>query len=163
MRDAIEKADILIEALGWIRRFKDQTVVIKLGGSLMDDEAGMHHTLLDIVFMSTVGMRPVIVHGGGAKISRAMEEANITPRFIHGRRYTDDATLEIVTRVLGGEINQSIGQQIEALEGRAMTLNCVEGANHLVLHGERLTLDAPEGPTDLGHVGHITRVDRQFP
>ena len=161
MRDAIEKADILIEALGWIRRFKDQTVVIKLGGSLMDDEAGMHHTLLDIVFMSTVGMRPVIVHGGGAKISRAMEEANITPRFIHGRRYTDDATLEIVTRVLGGEINQSIGQQIEALEGRAMTLNCVEGANHLVLHGERLTLDAPEGPTDLGHVGHITRVDRQ--
>ena len=75
MRDAIEKADVLIEALGWIRQFRDQVTVIKLGGSVMEDAEALRHLLVDIVFMETVGMRPVVVHGGGAAISRAMDEA----------------------------------------------------------------------------------------
>ncbi|MCA9178361.1 MAG: acetylglutamate kinase [Planctomycetales bacterium] len=160
MEEAIQKADILIEALGWIRRLKDRTVVIKLGGSIMNSEDALRHVLLDIVFMSTVGMRPVIVHGGGAKISEAMSEAGIVPRFVHGRRYTDDETLEIVKRVLGGEINRWLGEQIELLGGRAMTLNCEGGPENVVLHGERLTLDSPDGPLDLGRVGTVTSVDR---
>ena len=77
MEEAIAKADTLIEALGWIRQFRDKITVIKLGGSVMEDEGALRHVLIDIVFMETVGMRPVVVHGGGAAISRAMEAAGI--------------------------------------------------------------------------------------
>jgi acetylglutamate kinase len=159
LKEAIEKADVLIEALGWIRRFRDRITVIKLGGSIMDDPNAMLHVLVDIVFMETVGMRPVVVHGGGAAISRAMDEAGIESRFINGRRYTDEATLAIVERVLAGKINQHIAQQIERLEGRAMNLN-FDSTN--VLYGEPLRLTDDDGQAiDLGHVGTITRVDRQ--
>ena len=113
MQDAIEKADVLIEALGWIRRFRDKVTVIKLGGSVMENENHLRHLLLDIVFMETVGMRPVVVHGGGAAISRAMDAAGLTPRFIQGRRYTDDATLAIVEQVLAYETCESIAKRIE--------------------------------------------------
>src|SRR5215467_15651972 len=100
---AIEKADVLIEALGWIRRFRDKVTVIKLGGSVMEDANALRHLLIDIVFMESVGMRPVVVHGGGAAISRAMDAAGLKPTFIQGRRYTDDATLKIVEEVLAYE------------------------------------------------------------
>ena len=89
MDEAIAKADVLIEALGWIRRFRDKVTVIKLGGSVMEDPQALAHLLVDVVFMETVGMRPIIVHGGGAAISRAMAEAALEPRFVDGRRYTD--------------------------------------------------------------------------
>ncbi len=108
MQEAIAKADTLIEALGWIRRFRDKVTVIKLGGSLMEKPDSLLHVLVDIVFMETVGMRPVVVHGGGAAISRAMDAAGIKPQFIQGRRYTDERSLEIVERVLAGEINESL-------------------------------------------------------
>src|SRR4026208_2481485 len=117
------KADTLIEALGWIRRFRDKITVIKLGGSFMDDENALRHVLLDIVFMESVGMRPVVVHGGGKAINRAMDEAGIQPRFIQGRRVTDDATLAIVERVLAEETNEKLAQLIEKYGGRAMNLN----------------------------------------
>src|SRR5881409_1630657 len=133
VRDAIEKADLLIEALGWIRQFRDKVTVIKLGGSLMDDVDALDHLLLDIVFMETVGMRPIVVHGGGAAISRAMAEANLEPRFIQGRRYTDAATLGIVERLLAGEINERIASRIEEFGGRAMPLNFVGPTNNNVL------------------------------
>jgi acetylglutamate kinase len=161
VQDAIEKADLLIEAMGWIRQFRDKITVIKLGGSVMEDPDALRHLLVDIVFMETVGMRPIVVHGGGAAISRAMEEAKIVPRFIQGRRYTDDATLGIVERVLAGEINESIASQIEEMGGRAMPLNFAGEQNNNVLFGERLTLAGDDGqPVDLGHVGRVTRVDR---
>ncbi|RIK72779.1 MAG: acetylglutamate kinase [Planctomycetota bacterium] len=163
MQDAIEKADVLIEAMGWIRQFRDKITVIKLGGSVMEDPAALDHLLLDIVFMETVGMRPIVVHGGGAAISRAMAEANLQPRFIEGRRYTDEATLRIVERVLARDINESIAQRIEAFGGRAMPLNFTGETNNNVLFGERLTLPARGGggPIDLGYVGNVTRVDRE--
>src|SRR5690606_28527054 len=81
VQDAIEKADVLIEAMGWIRRFRDSITVIKLGGSVMEDADALRHLLVDIVFMETVGMRPIVVHGGGAAISRAMSKANLEPQF----------------------------------------------------------------------------------
>ncbi len=79
MQDAILKADVLIEAMGWIRQFRDKITVIKLGGSVMEDPESLRHLLVDVVFMESVGMRPIVVHGGGAAISRAMAEVNIEP------------------------------------------------------------------------------------
>lgn len=163
MQDAIEKADVLIEAMGWIRHFRDKVTVIKLGGSVMEDPEALSHLLLDIVFMETVGMRPIVVHGGGAAISRAMAEANLEPRFIQGRRYTDEATLKIVERVLAGAINESIAERIEQFGGRAMPLNFVGPTNNNVLFGERLLLTGRDGELqDLGFVGQVTRVKREI-
>jgi acetylglutamate kinase len=157
LNDPIQKADILIEALGWIRRFRDKVTVIKLGGSVMECENALRHLLIDVVFMETVGMRPVLVHGGGAAITREMNASGIESRFIQGRRYTDAATRDIVERVLAYETNESIAASIERYGGRAQPLN-FRSTN--VLFGERLQLPSPDGPIDLGYVGHVTRVDR---
>lgn len=158
VQEAIEKASTLIEALEWIRRFRDKITVIKLGGSVMGDETALRHVLIDIVFMETVGMRPVLVHGGGNLISEAMREAGIEPRFVQGRRYTDEATLKIVEEVLAYQTNERLAAEIEALGGRAMNLN-FRTTN--VLTGEKIQLESEEGAVDLGRVGRVTRVDRQ--
>jgi acetylglutamate kinase len=158
LKDAVEKADVLIEALGWIRKFRGRITVIKVGGSVMEDDSAMRHLLLDIVFMESVGMRPVVVHGGGAAISRAMEQAGLEARFVQGRRYTDLATRDIVQRVLAGEVNHRLVDWIEELGGRAAPLN-FQTTN--VLFGERLRLEDAQGEAvDLGYVGDVTRVDR---
>jgi len=158
VQEAIAKADTLIEALGWIRRFRGKVTVIKLGGSFLDDEDALRHVLIDIVFMETVGMRPVVVHGGGPAINRAMDAAGIAPRFVQGRRYTDEEALEIVERVLAQETNEMLARLIEENGGRAMNLN-FQTTN--VLFGERLQLlDEAGQPVDLGSVGVVTRVDR---
>ncbi len=155
---AIQKADTLIEALGWIRKFRDTTTVIKLGGSVVEHPESLRHLLLDIVFMSTLGMRIIVVHGGGKAISRAMDAAGIEPRFVQGRRYTDKATLDIVEKVLATQVNHEIVAKIEEFGGRAMSLNFLSTN---VLFGEKLTLPGPDGePIDLGNVGEVTRVDR---
>ena len=112
MDDAIRKADVLIEALSYIRTFRDRLTVIKLGGSAMEDADALRATLEDVVFMETVGMRPILVHGGGKPIDRAMAAAGLRPRKVQGRRYTDDETLAIVVRVLREEINATIVEQI---------------------------------------------------
>ena len=158
MQQAIQKADTLIEALGWIREFRDKTTVIKLGGSLLDDVDSLRHILLDIHFMETVGMRPVVVHGAGNRISAAMKAAGIEPRFVQGRRYTDRPTLEIVERVLACETKQELADEYEKIGGRAMTLN-FDGTP--VLYGEPLKLKDEDGAdVDLGFVGEVTKVER---
>lgn len=157
MQAAIEKADVLIEALRWIRTFRGKITVIKLGGSVMEDERAMSHLLLDILFMETVGMQPVIVHGGGAAISRAMKEAGILPRFVQGRRYTDEETVKIVEQVLAYQINEKLARGIEELGGRAQPLNF---RTKNVLFGQKLALtDGSGSAIDLGLVGEVTRVD----
>ena len=105
MDDAIRKAETLIEALSYIRQFQGKLTVIKLGGSAMEEADALRATLHDVVFMATVGLRPVLVHGGGKPIDRAMAAAGLTPRKVLGRRYTDDDTLAIVVRVLLQDIN----------------------------------------------------------
>src|SRR5205807_4496566 len=95
MDEAIRKADVLIEALSYIRTFRDKLTVIKLGGSAMEDADALRATLQDVVFMETVGLRPVLVHGGGRPIDRAMAAAGLVPRKVQGRRYTDEAILDI--------------------------------------------------------------------
>lgn len=157
---AVSKADILIEALSYIRKFRDRLTVIKLGGSAMEDPEALKATLQDVVFMETVGMRPVLVHGGGKPIDRAMAQAGLQPRKVQGRRYTDEATLAIVVQVLLQEINASIEKQIRELGGRAV-------GPHLgslqYLAGEKMLLAGSEGqPIDLGRVGRVTRVDTEL-
>ena len=157
-KEAIAKADTLIEAMGWIRRFRGKTTVIKLGGSLMGNSDALRHTLLDIIFMESVGMRPVVVHGGGPSINKAMEAAKIEPVWVKGRRLTDASTLEIVENVLAYELNEQLTQEVERFGGRAMNLN-FRTTN--VLFGEKLLLEeAGSEPIDLGFVGQVTRVDR---
>ncbi|MGQ0636746.1 MAG: acetylglutamate kinase [Planctomycetaceae bacterium] len=155
--DAIRKADVLIEALGWIRRFQDALVVIKLGGSTLEDQPGVRHLLTDVVFMKAVGLHPVLIHGGGKAISAAMKESGIVPRFVQGRRFTDEATLEIVARVLAEEICGEIVSQIREQGGDAVGLSYL---SQNVLVGEKLLLpDALGQPVDLGFVGQVVRVD----
>jgi len=155
--DAMTKADILVEAMGWISMFRDKTTVVKLGGSVLDNPDALRHLLLDVCFLSVVGMRPVIVHGGGKRINLAMEEAGLEPKFVQGRRYTDQKTLEIVKRVLAEETNQFLADELEKLGGRAMTLNFLSTP---VLEGRKLTVNDNGQAMDLGFVGEVTSVDR---
>ena len=158
MQQAIEKANTLIEALAWIRQFRDKTTVIKLGGSMLSDPEAIQNILVDILFMESVGMRPVVVHGAGSRISTAMKAAGIEPRFVAGRRYTDAATLAIVEQVLAQDTNQELADTFEKIGGRAMTLNFESTP---VLTGQLLKLNDDQGePLDLGFVGEITKVDR---
>jgi acetylglutamate kinase len=157
MDHAIRKAETLIEALSYIRQFRNRLIVIKLGGGAMEEPDALKATLQDVIFMATVGLRPILVHGGGGPIDRAMADSGLKPRKVMGRRYTDDQTLAIVVRVLLKEINADLEKQVRALGGRAV-------GPHLgslqFLFGEKLTLPGPDGqPIDLGRVGKVTRVD----
>ncbi|MCA8999978.1 MAG: acetylglutamate kinase [Planctomycetaceae bacterium] len=160
MEDALTKVKVLVEALSWIRRFRDRYVVVKLGGSALDDPGAVTRCLSDVVFMEAVGMRPIIVHGGGKAISKAMSEAGIEPRFVQGRRYTDEKTLNIATRVLAQEICESLVDQINTHGGRAVGLHMF---SQNVLIGERLTLPGTDGTSvDLGRVGTVTDLRRDL-
>jgi acetylglutamate kinase len=155
--EAIRKADVLIEALGFIRKFHGKFTVIKLGGSVMEDPESLRALLVDVVFMQTVGMRPVVVHGGGKAITVAMEQAGLQPHFVQGRRYTDEPTLAIVARVLAEEINADIERHINKFGGRASGLH---HKTHQCLFGRKLWLEnGPEGKIDLGRVGDVKAVD----
>ena len=157
MDEAIRKAKVLIEALSWIQRFRGRFVVVKIGGSTLDDVAAVDSLLTDVVFMATVGMKPVIVHGGGKAISAAMSIAGIESKFVAGRRFTDQQTLQIVSRVLVEDICQSIVDRINSNGGRSTGLHF---GTENVLTAEKLTLKDEQGNAgDLGHVGHVTEVD----
>jgi acetylglutamate kinase len=156
MDDAIRKAEALIEAGSYIRMFRDKLTVLKLGGSAMEDPTALEATLQDVAFMETVGLRPVLVHGGGKAIDRAMAQAGLQPRKVQGRRVTDDATLEIVVRVLTQETDGLV-EQLRLLGAQAVPLY---DRGLQCLFGERLMLPGPDGrPLDLGYVGRVTRVN----
>jgi acetylglutamate kinase len=150
MESAIEKAAVLIEALPYIKGFHHKIVVVKLGGAAMTQESVLHSVVHDVVFMEQVGMYPLIVHGGGPAISAAMKEAGLEPRFIDGQRYTDEKTLEIVARVLVGEISADIVKRIDQTGGVGVAVN---GRDSNFLRGCR------RAGKDLGLVGEITGVD----
>src|SRR5436853_6427539 len=121
MQDLIAKAGTLLEALPYIQKFNGATFVIKYGGSFMDspDPNVRNGVARDIVFLEAVEINPVIVHGGGKAISRAMEKSGLQPRFVQGQRVTDQATVDIVERVLSGEINPEIVSTIKSVGGAA--------------------------------------------
>ncbi|OAT80311.1 acetylglutamate kinase [Desulfotomaculum copahuensis] len=161
MASALEKAGILVEALPYIKKFYGKTVVIKYGGHAMVDCALKKAVLTDVVLMKYVGMRPVIVHGGGPEITAMLKKLGIESRFIGGLRVTDDETMEIVEMVLVGKINKEIVSMLNAFGGRAVGLS---GKDAGLLQAARKLGRArrPDGTVemvDIGHVGEITRVD----
>lgn len=157
MESAIRKASVLIEAMNYIRSFRDKITVIKLGGSAMEDPEAVTATLQDVVFMETVGMRPVLVHGGGKAIDRAMKQSGLIPTKVAGRRYTDDDTLKIVVDTLLNEINAGLVNQIRELGGHAVALHT---GGLQVLNGRKLAMaDETGAPIDLGRVGTVTGVN----
>jgi len=160
MLEAIRKATVLIEALGWIQRFRSKYVVVKLGGSTLDQPEAVDSLLTDVVFMASVGMRPVIVHGGGKAISAAMKVAGIVPRFVEGRRFTDSDTLKIASDVLVQNISASI---VDSLRAKGDTATALHFQSENALIAEKLELkDAAGEPIDLGYVGNVIKVDRDL-
>jgi len=155
--EAINKANALIEALNYIRQFRNRIVVIKLGGSLMETDHTQRDLLTDVVFMATVGMQPILVHGGGKSINAAMKQYGIEPQFVQGLRYTDERTLTIVEHVLVNQINAGIVSTIKQLGVSAMGLHSLSSC---VLSAEQTTLQSPDGrQIDLGLVGNVTYVN----
>ncbi len=160
MQEAINKASVLIEALPYIQQYYDKTIVVKLGGSVMDDPEAERDLLRDIVFMNYVGMQPVIVHGGGKEISKAMDEAGLEPVFVQGLRYTDDRTLAIAENVLCGRINRRIVETLESFGCKAIGLNSLTSC---VLFADRLYLPGEQGRRiDIGYVGRVETVNAKI-
>lgn len=160
MEAAINKASALVEALSYIQRFQDKVVVVKVGGSIMDDEAALSTILNDVVFMNYVGMQPVIVHGGGKAINEAMEKAGLQPQWVQGRRYTDERTLAIAEHVLCNNINRFIVNFIQSQGCEAMGLHSLSS---VVLFAQKTFLPGEGGRRiDLGMVGDVNRVNARL-
>jgi acetylglutamate kinase len=160
LNPAISKASALVEALSYIQRFHNKIVVVKVGGSIMDDEAALSNLLNDIVFMNYVGMQPVLVHGGGKAINQAMETAGLKPQMVQGRRYTDERTLAIAEHVLCNQVNRFIVSFIQTQGCEAMGLHSLSSN---VLFAEKTYLQRPDGRRiDLGMVGDVTSVNARL-
>jgi acetylglutamate kinase len=155
------KAAVLIEALPYIQRFRGKWVVVKFGGSAMEDEKVMDDVLEDVVFLATVGIRPLLVHGGGKSITRAMERAGMKANFVAGHRVTDKDTLDIVVRVLTEETNADIISRIENYGTRAIA-GFQNGRSLLRAKKKAMTVKDKRGKTqevDVGFVGKVVSVD----
>src|SRR5882762_7533161 len=153
MEKLISKAATLIEALPYIQRFRSQIFVVKYGGSFMDspDPEERHRVARDVVFLEAVGINPVVVHGGGKAITRALEESGVKSQFVHGYRATDAASAEIVDRVLSREINPEIVGAIQEFGGKARTF-----AGPEIFRCRKFS---PEADVDLGFVGEVSEVN----
>jgi acetylglutamate kinase len=159
VQDPIAKASTLLEALPYIQKFSGETFVVKYGGSFMDspDENVRTSVARDIVFLEAVEINPVIVHGGGKAIDRAMEKAGLKVNKIQGQRVTDEATVQIVDDVLSREINPEVVKTINALGGRAVGF-----AGTDIFKCKRLYLDDKDHPgqkIDIGYVGEVIEVN----
>src|ERR1039457_4754203 len=151
MQDLIKKADVLLEALPYVQRFRSSTFVVKYGGSFMDspDPKVREGVAADIVFLEAVGINPIVVHGGGKAITKAMEKAGINAQFIQGMRVTDEKSMEIVEDVLANVINRDIVETIQKLGGKARSFSGKD-----VFKCRKLLTDG----VDLGYVGEVTDV-----
>jgi acetylglutamate kinase len=157
VEQAIAKAEALIEAMEYIRRFAGRIVVVKLGGSILEDTALQKKLLCDVAFMAAVGIQPIIVHGGGKAITKAMNEAGLEPVWVQGRRYTDERTLAIVEHTLIHKVNDQMCKTLAELGCDAMGLHSLSSC---VLFAEPLRLAGQDGrKLDLGLVGQVTEVN----
>ena len=156
MKQAIQKASVLIEALPHIQRFRGETIIVKFGGSSMDNPEVVRDILEDVAFMSCVGMRPVIVHGGGKAINARMKEKGLQANFVKGLRVTDADTMEIVEQVLNREVNPEL---VALLNGFGCKARGIHGEDIITVR--KHTAEDPDtgGILDWGLVGEITGVD----
>lgn len=165
MRELINKANVLMEALPYIKRFAGKTIVIKYGGNAMVEEHLKKSFAKDIVLMKYIGMNPVVVHGGGPQIGSVMEKMGLESRFVSGMRVTDRATMDVVEMVLGGRVNKEIVANINRHGGRAVGLT---GADGDLIMARKMEMRAvnPETLTpeiiDIGHVGEVAAVNPEI-
>jgi acetylglutamate kinase len=152
MKQLVDKANVLMEALPYMQRLMGKTVVIKYGGHAMTDSALQASFAADVVLLKHIGVRPVIVHGGGPQIAALLKEMGRESTFVDGRRVTDDATMEVVEMVLGGRINREIVELINQAGGQGVGFT---GSDGRLLRVRRKTI----GGQDLGRVGEPSRVD----
>ena len=161
-RTAHQIADVLIEALPYIQRFKGKTVVVKFGGNAMVDEALKHSFARDIVLMKLVGLNPVVVHGGCPQIGQLLTKLGKTTGFIDGMRITDSETMDVVEMVLGGLVNKEIVNLINRHGGKAVGLTGKDGdfIRAKKIHQKKSESEANASEIiDLGHVGEVSSID----
>ncbi len=160
MEELIRKANILLEALPYIKAFGGKTVVIKYGGSAMVNETLRSNFAQDVILLRYIGIKPVIVHGGGPQIGEALSKMGKESKFVKGHRVTDDETMDIVEMVLGGKVNKEIVALINQHGGRAVGLTGKDGG---LFMAQKLVLKQDdEGPPEIidpGRVGRVTHVE----
>ncbi|HUV50496.1 MAG TPA: acetylglutamate kinase [Anaerolineae bacterium] len=155
-------ADILIEALPYIRRFYGMTIVIKYGGHAMVDEQLKADFSQDITLLKFIGLNPIVVHGGGPQINSVLEQMGIDPKFVRGMRFTDEQTMDVVEMVLGGKVNKAIVAGINRYGGKAVGLSGKDGG---LISAKKLHIkyqedaDKPPEIIDPGLVGQITHIN----
>ena len=152
MKQLVDKAKVLMEALPYMQRLLGKTVVIKYGGHAMADAALQASFAADVVLLKHIGVRPIIVHGGGPQIAATLEKMGRTSTFIEGRRVTDEATMEVVEMVLGGKLNREIVELVNQAGGQGVGLTGSDGG---LLRVKKKLIDGQ----DLGRVGEVTNVD----
>jgi len=162
MKELIEKANILMETLPWIKRFYGKTIVIKYGGNAMVEEHLKEGFARDIIMMKYIGLNPVVVHGGGPQIGQVLEAMKIESQFIQGMRVTDNETMDVVEMVLGGKVNKEIVTNINHYGGKAVGITGKDGGLIQARKMEMTTIN-PETLTpeiiDIGMVGEVESVD----
>jgi acetylglutamate kinase len=165
MENTIQQANVLIEALPYIRQFSGKTIVVKYGGHAMTDETLRHSFARDIVLLKYVGIHPIIVHGGGPQIGATMQRMGLEARFVDGLRVTDAETMDVVEMVLGGKLNKEIVATINLHGGQAVGLSGKD-ANLITATKKYLyrqtTQDGPPEPVDIGQVGEVTAVNHSI-
>ena len=158
-------ADILIEALPYIRFFSGKTIVIKYGGHAMVDQQLKEDFAADITLMKYIGLNPVVVHGGGPQINSVLDSMGILPKFVRGMRLTDEATMDVVEMVLGGKVNKDIVGRINRHGGKAVGLSGKDGG---LISAEKLKIvyqedeDKPPEIIDPGLVGKVTGIETEI-
>ncbi len=158
MQETIEKASILIEALPYLQKFRDETFVIKMGGSAMDNEQLVKQLMRDVVFLEVVGINPVIVHGGGKAISAAMSKAGLKAEFIGGFRVTTDEAIGIVEKTLSGDLNPKLVEMLNTHGGSAIGL-----AGTSVFKSKRIQGQLESGESvNIGCVGEVVQCETSF-
>jgi acetylglutamate kinase len=157
MNKLIRKANVLIEALPYIRTFRGKTIVIKYGGNAMTDEKLKESFARDVVLLKLVGMNPVVVHGGGPQIEQMLTKLGKKGEFVQGMRVTDRETMDIVEMVLGGQVNKEVVELVNQAGGKAVGLTGQDGA---FIRAKKMLLSSKEnGHVDIGQVGEVESID----
>jgi len=165
MQELINKANVLVEALPWIRQFYGKTIVIKYGGNAMVEESLKEGFARDVILMKYIGLNPVVVHGGGPQIGKVLEAMGIETRFEQGMRVTDARTMDVVEMVLGGKVNKEIVANINKHGGKAVGLTGKDGN---LLKARKLEMKAVNPATltpeiiDIGMVGEVAEINPEI-
>ena len=159
MEGLIKKAEILIDALPYIQKFYGKTVVIKYGGNAMINEDLKNSVMEDITLLKFIGLNPIVVHGGGPDISKALSEKGVKSEFINGLRYTDEVTMSVAQQVLIGKTNKEIVALLNTKGGRAVGISGIDGA---FIECKKSYTEVDGEKKDLGFVGEIIEVEQEL-